>query len=223
MTVISESQVRMHHLKNNGEKLMLPPDAVVTPAAADYARGHGISLVRQEAGGQNKAQHMTHGRGGLIPKNEPLIRFRGSLDTLQAIIALIQCKAENAGRVKLVRKLEELMLLIRNVMRAEVLDEPLECEGIWGESWSRCHEVSHAPELNFGVSHTPVSHSMGETAVWLNYLRTQVRETEIAAVDVFCSDGALLREDIVTVLNRLSSAVHVLYLKEISGRAERDD
>lgn len=224
MTVISESQVRAFYIKSSGEQFMLPQDAVLTPAAMDYAREHGIKISRVEAVHNGlKPHHMTHGRGGeLILKNEPVIRLRGKLDSLQAIIAQIQCGAESSSRRELAQELEEALILLRSVMKAEVVSEPLHSDGIWGKNWDWYHKASHNPQASFGMNHTSVSHTMGKIAVDLNYLRTQIRETELAAVEAFCQNGAVTREDIITVLNRLSSAVYVLFLRELSRRSKKE-
>ena len=55
---------------------------------------------------------------------------------------------------------------------------------------------------------------MGETALELNCLRTQVREAELAAAAAF-GEG---REDILRCLNRLSSAVYILFCRLVAAR-----
>ena len=70
---------------------------------------------------------------------------------------------------------------------------------------------------------------MGGLCLALNFLRTQVRETELAAANAFCgsprpsatplaSEGGLEveRPDLLEALNRMSSAVYLLFLRELS-------
>ena len=61
---------------------------------------------------------------------------------------------------------------------------------------------------------------MGSTYAWLNKLRASVRETEVAAVSAFKDKRRMERKDIVEELNRLSSALHIMMLKYLSGEYE---
>ena len=55
----------------------------------------------------------------------------------------------------------------------------------------------------------------------LNLVRTQVRETELAAVEAFFDPTkGPEREDILTALNRLSSAVYVMMCRLKAGKYE---
>jgi ethanolamine utilization cobalamin adenosyltransferase len=52
----------------------------------------------------------------------------------------------------------------------------------------------------------------------LNYLRTQVRELELAAMDAFAvTPEQVEREDILQGLNRLSSLIYIMMVQLISG------
>ncbi|MCL1952584.1 MAG: cobalamin adenosyltransferase, partial [Oscillospiraceae bacterium] len=69
-----------------------------------------------------------------------------------------------------------------------------------------------------GLDAHPVPHiGLGRLCLALNFLRTQVRETELAAANAFCLEGgAVERPDLLEALNRMSSAVYLLFLKELS-------
>ena len=55
----------------------------------------------------------------------------------------------------------------------------------------------------------------------LNMVRTQVRETELAAVEAFFDPTeGLQREDIIKALNRMSSAVYVMMCRLKAGKYE---
>jgi ethanolamine utilization cobalamin adenosyltransferase len=67
------------------------------------------------------------------------------------------------------------------------------------------------------------SHTHGALAARLNLLRTKVRETELLAVRVFGpgeagTDGKQVRDDIILALNRLSSALWLLFCRYIKSR-----
>ena len=48
----------------------------------------------------------------------------------------------------------------------------------------------------------------------------RIRETEVAAVSAFKDKRRMDRKDIVEELNRLSSALHIMMLKYLSGEYE---
>ena len=60
---------------------------------------------------------------------------------------------------------------------------------------------------------------MGKICVALNALRTQVRETELCAVNAF-SKNPDEHLDIVEGLNRLSSCVYILFCRVAAGHYE---
>ena len=59
---------------------------------------------------------------------------------------------------------------------------------------------------------------MGELALRINTLRTRVREAELAAVAAFEAPGEAPRPDIIRELNRLSSAVYLIFCRVVSGK-----
>ena len=79
------------------------------------------------------------------------------------------------------------------------------------------HEMSHHVREHFGFDHPTPSADMDRLALRLNLLRTQVREAERLAVDAFPPDNGQARVDIVRTLNRLSSAVYVLFCRVLAG------
>ena len=164
-----------------------------------------------------KPEHMTHLHGStLVPKSHPRILFRGKLDSLGAQVVLIQCELEAAkAPPALGTDLQEIVEVLRELSRAEVLDQPFARERLLGLSWAELREQSHAPESYFGVrAMTPPDAVLGRTYALLNVLRAAVRETELAAVVAFDTD----RPDLVLALNRLSSAVYILMCKAIVGQ-----
>ena len=81
--------------------------------------------------------------------------------------------------------------------------------------------VSQHPTQYFGVGHIAPSYKMGKLAVELNLLRAMSREVELAAINAF-ADGEVKieRKDILRALNRLSSALYIMYLEVLAEGGE---
>lgn len=159
-----------------------------------------------------KPEVFTHLNGNnLVPKLHPRIKLRGKIDSLEAYIIRIQVVANTEQQEKLLADLQDVLAFVRSLMRAEVLGVPVKQNEILGCSENELREMSHDPQKHLGVEHILPSYDMGKTMALLNHLRTQVRETEITACEAFCDQGlGASREDIITALNRLSSAVYVM-------------
>jgi ethanolamine utilization cobalamin adenosyltransferase len=83
------------------------------------------------------------------------------------------------------------------------------------------HALSHDARGSLGMD-TP-DYTMGPLAARLNTLRTRIREGELLAVRTFwrdCAEGPSgfpdSRDDIIRVMNRLSSALYWLFCRSIS-------
>ncbi len=178
---------------NDGDRL--------TPSARDLLRRENITLS------QKKAEHMTHlNKESLVTKGHPIIAFRGKLDTLQAEILLLQKDVP-------MQALDDMLALVRRLMQAEVLNRPLEQYTIGGMDEKELHERSHQPQKYYGIGHFLPSKEDDVVLLRLNRLRTVIRETELACYHAFAQkNGKLSRTDILTALNRLSSACWVLCL-----------
>ncbi|MCL2588543.1 MAG: hypothetical protein FWD84_03945 [Oscillospiraceae bacterium] len=153
----------------------------------------------------HKAEHLTHLHGDtLVSKDHPRIRLRGKLDSLQAQVVLSQCdlKAADADPA-LIEGLQEIVETLRELMRAEVLEIPIAREGLFGLTWAEIRTKSYAAPM------TVPDMRLGHSYAQLNSLRTAIRETELVAVEAFGAE----RADLIRVLNRLSSAAHVLMLR----------
>jgi len=186
-----------------GRKLVLSEGDRLTPAARDLLRRQGICVV------QKKPEQMTHlDKDHLVAKTHPRIAFRGKLDSLQPEILLLQ-KQHNAP----VAALEDMLTLIRSIMKAEVLNQPLGGYTIASMDEAELHERSHQPQKYYGIGHFLPTHTDGAIVLQLNRLRTLVRETELSCCHAFTqTNGKVLRQDLITALNRLSSACWVLCL-----------
>lgn len=176
-----------------------------------------------ESGGhvRPKPEYMTHLLGDvLVPKTHGRIRFRGIIDSLEADVIEAQALASSLGEEWYTGRLGEALDCLRSVLAAEVKEIPLPEFTFFGLSEEELHSQSHNVRGTFGMEHPVPDYTMGPLAVRLNTLRTRIREGELLAVRVFWEDGAeenpRRREDIIRVMNRLSSALYWLFCRCIS-------
>lgn len=167
-----------------------------------------------------KPEHMTCLRGDvLVYKDHPRIAFRGAIDSLEAEIIVFQIIAEQKGLRKLTEDLEEIIRVIRRLLRCEVSGEPVGELVIQGLSTEELRAHSHHPSQYYGMRHFLPTCRHGEIVAYLNKLRTRARETELMAYKAFKKeDGEVEREDIITVLNRLSSLFWIMMFKYLTGK-----
>lgn len=166
-----------------------------------------------------KPEHMTHLSGNrLVGKDHPRILFRGKLDSLQALVVLAQAQIAAGGKMSLVLDLDSVLKRLREIMRCDVLDEPLVPDIIIGLTHAQLREHSHDPMKFYNIKQMVLpDYTMGCDYALLNRLRTAVRETEVAAVTAFHSGPKYTRGDLVEELNRLSSAMHIMMCKYLAG------
>lgn len=172
-----------------------------------------------------KPEHMTHLTGNvLVPKGHPHILFRGKLDSLQADIVLAQAELHERGESpKLIADLGDILTVLREMMRCDALDEPFRNEVIIGLTHAELHERSHDPMRFFHIQQMKLpDYTMGKAYALLNRLRTQVRETEVAANQAFRDGKKCTRPDIIEELNRMSSAVHIMMCMYLAGMYDKD-
>ena len=194
MKLLTESDLRALCLPV-GFALQLPAGTQLSPAAREYCTERSITVTF------TKPEHMTHLHGDvLVPKTDPRIHLRGKLDSLQAQFLLGIAQANELGRADYAADLGECFALAQAIMAAEVKEAPLPPPSLLGMDSAALRRASH--------EHYVEPHAgMGGLCLALNALRTQVRETELAAC-------ALDRLDLIEALNRMSSAVYLLFLKE---------
>lgn len=164
---------------------------------------------------EEKCEDMTHLNGDtLVKKTHPRIRFRGAVDALEAEILLCQ------HYVPAVQKeLAELLTLSRNLIRWEVLGEPARQDTLCGLTIEELRQHSHRPQDFYGVPHFMPSLEDGPAILHLNRVRCSVRQAELAAAEAFRdSDGVCSRPDILQILNRMSSMVYLLMIRQKSTK-----
>lgn len=239
--VVTDIELRSRWYANRCDKLAVPGGAVLTPAAKDFIRENNITLIygneALEGGfsinpfprenGKNvfvdaitgeklyeKRENYTHLRGNLlVPKTHPQIRFRGRLDSLMAEIIQSQIAANAEGEYEIVKDLDEILRFTRKILSSEVNDKPFGEITLLGMNSSELRHKSQNVREAFGIDHPVPSYKQGAVCAALNKLRTCVRETELAAADAFADS----KVDIIEALNRLSSAVYIIYCRKLSG------
>ncbi len=178
--------------------------------SADKARP---DRYRLQSGGylEEKPEHMTHLQGDvLVCKTHPRIAFRGAMDALEA--ELLLC---GAALPDLREDLQSVLDLARKILQCEVLDKPLEEEKLCGLTQEELRAHSHRPQDFYGQPHFMPSMTDTEAVLRLNKVRTSARNAELKAVAAFVQeDGKILREDILRGLNRMSSMLYILMIKQ---------
>lgn len=187
-----------------------------TPKYVDYETG---------AFYMEKPEHMTHLQGNvLVRKSHPRIIFRGKLDSLQAFTVYAQAAINRlGGGQKLIDELSDILGVLREIMRCDVLDEKFVNELIIGLTHAELRERSHDPMKFYKIKQMLLpDYTMGEAYAILNQLRTAVRETEIAAADCFAQDNKTGQKDIIQGLNRISSAAHIIMCRYLAGEYRQE-
>lgn len=224
----TEEAVRAGLRVRDGRRVFyLPEGSRLTPAARDWLRQEGVTVVPQAetpptayrtpdgAAFAEKPEHMTHLRGNiLVPKTHPRIAFRGGIDTLEAELLLCAQAADGPLRQTLCAMLD----FVRSLIRADVLDEPVQTVRFLGLDDDGLREHSHHPEREEGQPHFLPAPDDPPILLRLNRLRTVVRQTELLACHAFSRpDGTLARPDLVRALNRLSSLCWILMIRVKRG------
>ena len=240
MKVITEQYIRIVLKEKGIREFHVERGFILSPAARDYLNQERVRvcydppadrLAADKNGGKRfvdaetgegydeKPESMTHLTGNkLVYKDHARIAFRGELDHLQSQIVLTQASLLGKYPDTLLLDLENILTFVRNLLRAEVLDEAVGDAQMLGLSSAELREQSHHPQEYFGVKAMTLPHySMGEGYALLNLLRSQSRQAEIAAVHAFREGHTVSHPDILLALNRLSSGLHILCCRLLAG------
>ena len=219
----NEEQVRANIRNRDGKRVFfLGKGDQLTSSARDFLNRERIEIRPAEQarieryqllnGGflEEKPEHMTHLHGDvLVTKNHPRIVFRGKMDTLEAELILCQL-ADDA----LVTPVGEVLALARQLIRCEVLEEPVKVEKLCGLTEEEQRKRSHFPQEYYGQPHFMPSAADGAVIAQLNRARCAAREAELAAVTAFSDrEGNPTRVDILRALNRMSSMIYILMVQ----------
>ncbi len=199
----------------------------ISQEARDYAAANGITIIDKDAKAKpKKPEHMTNlDAKRLVLKNHPRIILRGKIDTFQAKVLDVQIVAEELRKPNMVNMLQEINDYARKILVAELLEEELDDDiTLLGLNEHELRYVSQHPSQYFGIGHIAPSYKMGKLAVELNLLRAMSREVEIAAINAFVETQSgmdkIKRKDILRALNRLSSALYIMYLECLAEGSE---
>ena len=224
----TEDAVRMNLRNREGKRVFyLGKGDTLTPGARDWLSRERVEILPAEmakpgehrllngAVFREKPEHMTHLRGDiLVYKTHPRIEFRGRIDRLEAELVLCQLKC---GKWR--KELGEILALARGLIRCDVLEEPVRWEKLCGLTEKEQRERSHRPQDFYNQPHFMPEFSDGEVVLILNRCRTVARQAELAAAAAFTDEnGNCTRVDILQALNRMSSMLYILMIRE---KAER--
>ena len=218
-----EAAVRANIRNREGKRVFyLGKGDQLTSGARDWLRQERIEILPAEqakpqrykllTGGflEEKPEHMTHLNGDLlVPKNHPRILFRGKMDTLEA--ELILCQLADPA---LAAPVGEILTLARQLIRWDVLEEPVQETTLCGLTQEQQRKRSHFPQEYYGQPHFMPEAMDGPVIARLNRARCAAREAELAAVTAFQDrEGHPTRPDILKALNRMSSMLYILMIQ----------
>ena len=187
---------------------------------AEQAKPEHYRLI---SGGElaEKPEHMTHLHGNvLVPKTHPRIAFRGAMDTLEGELLLAQtalCKPYN-------EQIGEILDFARDLIRCDVLSEPVADRNLCGMTEQELRKRSHFPQNFYGQPHFMPSAWDGEPLLRVNRARCAARAAELKAAEAFADrEGNPTRPDILKALNRLSSMLYLIMIQLKANNSERKE
>ena len=226
--LFGEKEVRENIRNREGKRVFyLGRGDQLTSGARDFLTRERIEILPGEqakperyallGGGyvEEKPEHMTHLNAEvLVPKTHPRIAFRGKMDTPEAELILCQLEKED-----LKAPVGEVLALARQIIRCDVLEEPLKWETLCGLTEAQQRRRSHFPQEYYGQPHFMPSAEDGAVIARLNRARCAAREAELAAAAAFSDrEGRITREDIIKALNRMSSMLYLLMVQWKAGK-----
>ena len=219
----TEESVKANIRNREGKRVFyLGKGDQLTSGARDYLARQRIEILSADlakperyhlpGGGyvEEKPEHMTHLRGDLlVSKCHPVIAFRGKLDTLQAELILGQLDVPGERQ-----RLGEILALSRQLIRCDVMQEPVSLEKLCGYTEQELHSRSHYPQRYYEKAHFMPEAADGMKIARLNRLRCAARAAELAAAAAFTdADGNCTLTDMLQALNRMSSMLYVTMME----------
>lgn len=203
LTKVESNEKTVGAIKENHYGSFKPSKETINPKFVSYYDGGFF---------EEKPEHMTHLTGNkLVMKDDARIVFRGKIDSMQSQIMKAQISILKAnGNSKIIDELQELLEAFRKLLRAEVLDEAITCDGLLGLSDAEIREHSHHPKTYYGVEHFLPEYHMGIEMAEINDIRTAIRALELTAMSTYKEGSELHRKDIIRFLNRMSSVAYIL-------------
>lgn len=228
----TEEMARANIRNRDGKRVFfLGKGDTLTPGARDFLSRERIEILPGEQAKiqeyrllngavlTEKPEHMTHLYGNVLaPKTHPRIAFRGAIDSLEGEMVLCQLKCPGWRQ-----ELGEILALARMLIRCEVMDEPVPDGKLCGLTEAQQRKHSHRPQDFYGQAHFMPEYTDGETVLLLNKCRCAARNAELAAARAFIQDdGTAQRQDILKALNRMSSMLYILMIREKSQNHRRE-
>lgn len=225
----TEEMVRQNLRNREGKRVFyLGKGDTLTPGARDWLTRERIAILPAETARPDayrllcgavmteKPEQMTHLNGDvLVLKTHPRIRFRGVVDSLEA--ELLWCALRFDGQLR--KDLLKILNLARMLIRCDVMNEPVPEGKLCGLTEDEQRSHSHRPQDFYGQAHFMPEVGDGETILLLNRCRTAARAAELAAAAAFTDEnGNAVRADIQRALNRMSSMIYILMIREKAGR-----
>ncbi len=229
MALITEAEARVRSDGGTRGPVVLEPGEVLSPSARAYLTEHRVQVTRAKTASsyrteqgerfKEKPEHMTHLNSHvLVEKTHPRIRFRGMIDQLEGEILQAQLAAHQGGYEELTGELGEVLQFVRQCIRYDVLDEAVREVTLCGLTAAELREHSHHPEKYYGQGHFLPTYQDGAVMLWLNQVRTTVRQTELAACEAWPPMASHSRQDIIQGLNRLSSLLWIQMIRLKAGK-----
>ena len=228
----TEEMARANIRNRDGKRVFfLPKGDTLTPGARDFLSRERIEILSGEQAKiqeyrlkngavlTEKPEQMTHLYGNvLVLKTHPRIAFRGAMDSLEAELALCQLRCQGWRK-----ELGEILDFARMLIRCEVMGEPVPEGKLCGLTEAEQRKHSHRPQDFYGQAHFMPEYTDGEAVLLLNKCRCAVRNAELAAARAFIrEDGTADRQDILKALNRMSSMIYILMIREKSRNHRRE-
>ncbi|MEI0798668.1 ethanolamine utilization protein [Brachyspira intermedia] len=247
MKVLTEQMLRSEILNRDVSEYFIEEGVFVTPSAKEYLASRKIELKIKSFKGNgssstsnpksrgireienmesyidyetkkkldNKPENYTHLYNNvLVQKGHPRIILRGKLDSLLSLIIDIQYEFKERHEDKLLEYLKKYQKLVHTILYSEVTEKDLEFDTIFGLSEEDIRKISHHPKEYFGCDHIFVNYEMPFTVIKLNLIRTSVREVELVAFNALQNE----RDDLIKLLNRMSSVIYILMLMAYTGK-----
>ena len=217
--LFSEENVKAAIRNRDGQRVFyLSASDTLTPSARDWLQQEKIPILPAEQAKpaeyqlengaifREKPEDYTHLRGNiLVHKTHPVIAFRGAMDTLQAQLLLAQA----AAPAQLQPDIGQVLTLARNILRWDVMQEPVQLGTLCGLDAQALRRHSHDPAKYYGIPHFMPSNTDGAAMLQLNLARCAARNAELAAAHAFAHQ----RQDLLQAMNRMSSTLYILMIR----------
>ena len=111
-------------------------------------------------------------------------------------------------------QLGEILALARQLIRCDVLEEPVKVDKLCGLTEQEQRQRSHRPQDYYNQPHFMPGAEDGMAIARLNRARCAAREAELKAVAAFTDrEGNPTRLDILRAMNRMSSMIYILMIQ----------